>query len=753
MRKIEIDFNNIMSSYCAGVMFESNAAEICIKLSENLIAITDYFVFEFKKINGDTFITQKLFQENNVIKFKLPQVVTADESICCWLAGYKVSSLAEDTLIYKSEKINLNFSFGIKPDNEIPIEEKGFIQQIYEAIEAGRLKGDKGDVGPQGPQGPQGEQGPVGPPGPEGNIDDVQVDDVSVVQDKVAKIVMPIQATTVLSPVSWRDFVNGITKYNNGTTLYLENGEILQLDSDTLVYYNRLNDLLILYGGFRYNNVRYGYGYYKDRVFYTLLSKNDFDTIIENYLTKTDAANTYSTIEAVNAKQDKLTAGPGVSISENNVISIISGVSIKKLLEAPTPDNVADYETGIIYLYDSGRGEPEDNYYDEYIIIDRTEGQRDGFWEMIGTTSIDLTNYYTKSEADAKFVVSVAGKGLSSNDFTDVDKTKLNSLENYDDTELRQKISEIEMSKFPNATIIGQPTINNGQISGFSATNYLKFPFLVNFQNLPFEINFDITTGANVVTQENILDSDYGLAFAIRNSRFVIAISTNGTSWNLGEGVGTVIVEPNHSYRIKINWDGSRYVVAYSIDGGASYIDDIVIVANQAPYTKQMFIGVGENWEQVVNSFSGIVNLNYANLIIADKLVWQGMDDVGNATRLAIDVSNIDEAGKTRINKIVKSKEAVINDSESKEALDTLSLEDNTIYTALGIVNGFKIPNNFSGICQIDLTTGATAPTIDVTGLLCAGEFASTAIGANEVWKLIIENFQIVGAKFGERSV
>ncbi len=97
-------------------------------------------------------------------------------------------------------------------------------------------------------------------------------------------------------------------------------------------------------------------------------------------------------------------------------------------------------------------------------------------------------------------------------------------------TSAEEKIQDIELAKFPNVTIIGQPTINQGQISNFSASNYCQFPFVVNFQNKKFEIDFEFTTGADVSNQHNVLDSNFGLAFAVRSSKFVIALSTNGTN-------------------------------------------------------------------------------------------------------------------------------------------------------------------------------------------------------------------------------
>lgn len=248
--------------------------------------------------------------------------------------------------------------------------------------------------------------------------------------------------------------------------------------------------------------------------------------------------------------------------------------------------------------------------------------------------------------------------------------------------ELSEKVDELQLYKFPNATIIGNPTINNGQISGFNMDNYLKFPFLVDFKNKPFVINMEFTTGANVVNQENIFDSDYGLAFAIRNERFVVAISTNGSYWDLGEGVGTYTVLPNTSYRVKFAWDGATYSLAYSLDGGKIYTTDITMAGTSQPYPKQIYIGVGENAGTILNAFSGIINLNNASLVIDNILVWQGMDDVGLATRLAVDLDNVDAAGEKKIKEIAAEggfeTDLLYVDSISTKAADKIMVNSDT---------------------------------------------------------------------------
>lgn len=233
---------------------------------------------------------------------------------------------------------------------------------------------------------------------------------------------------------------------------------------------------------------------------------------------------------------------------------------------------------------------------------------------------------------------------------------------NYDReiSDINDRIDDLELFKFPNVTIIGTPTINHGQISGFSNSSYLKFPFMVDFRNHSFEIKMAFTTGSNVTNQENIFDSDFGLAFAIRSGKFVIAVSTNGTNWDLGEGVGTYSVQPNTTYYVRLGWDLTNYYLSYSLDGSA-FINDINKAGTAQPYPKQIFIGVGENFTTVVNHFTGTINLNHATLQIGYEIVWSGMDDAGLSTRADVSLSNIDEAGEAKIKSVAGSVDVQIN--------------------------------------------------------------------------------------------
>ena len=100
-------------------------------------------------------------------------------------------------------------------------------------------------------------------------------------------------------------------------------------------------------------------------------------------------------------KQDKLTAGDGITISPNGVISITNtstlGFQYKIVTALPSPPK-KDYEN-IIYLVPNPQG-ANGNIFTEYICINRNSTY---IWEQIGslTTDVNLDDYVTKTEFNA----------------------------------------------------------------------------------------------------------------------------------------------------------------------------------------------------------------------------------------------------------------------------------------------------------------------------------------------------------------
>lgn len=251
--------------------------------------------------------------------------------------------------------------------------------------------------------------------------------------------------------------------------------------------------------------------------------------------------------------------------------------------------------------------------------------------------------------------------------FEEYKTTNDNKNSEQDDSisELNDKIGELQLFKYPNVTIIGNDLqINEGQVEGFNSDNYMQFPFLVDLRNKDFEINMCFTPYM-IMGQHNIFDSDFGLAFAIRNRKFVVAVSNNGESWD-GEHESdsdfeidehktyyTRLIRQNDEIRLEVSTDGEFYDTVISFNADRFF----------TPFPKQIVIGKSFDGS---NSFDGTINLNNCSLKINNNVVWSGMDDAGLSTRLATDLSNIDEGGVDYINNMIDKKIGDIDELLSK---------------------------------------------------------------------------------------
>ncbi len=230
--------------------------------------------------------------------------------------------------------------------------------------------------------------------------------------------------------------------------------------------------------------------------------------------------------------------------------------------------------------------------------------------------------------------------------------TSTNPVENR---VITQKINEIELYKTPNLTIVGNPTITQGQVSDFAHNKYLQFPFALDLtEATSIGIVMNVTTGNDVTTQQNILNSYYGLALAVISSHFVLAISSNGSSWDIANSVaGTFDVEAETTYFLRLSWTGTDYVLEVSTDGGDTWSTDITVTSSTIPHETQVYIGASNNLYGAGTAypFGGSVNLNNWIINYNGRVFWVGMDDAGIATRANVDLSNLTEVGQNYVHR------------------------------------------------------------------------------------------------------
>lgn len=117
-----------------------------------------------------------------------------------------------------------------------------------------------------------------------------------------------------------------------------------------------------------------------------------------------------------------VTNGNGVSL--NGLMELIGTTGqLRTIVDTLPEENIS---TSTIYMVPKESGS-ENDIYIEYINVDGTpEG-----WEFIGSSAIDLSNYYTRDQVDqmmAGYVPAETGKGLSSNDYSDSDRALVESI-------------------------------------------------------------------------------------------------------------------------------------------------------------------------------------------------------------------------------------------------------------------------------------------------------------------------------------
>ena len=159
------------------------------------------------------------------------------------------------------------------------------------------------------------------------------------------------------------------------------------------------------------------------------LSTNDFTNELKdklNAVNENGEANVLNGIKTADGNEltitDKKITLPNFALKSD--ISSVYKVKGSKANKAEL-DDIVDKEVGDVYnLTDTGV-----NY-----VWTGTE------WDSL-SGNVDLTGYYTKTQADDKFVVKEAGKGLSNNNFTFMDKAKLGNIEMYAQV---NKIEEIQ---------------------------------------------------------------------------------------------------------------------------------------------------------------------------------------------------------------------------------------------------------------------------------------------------------------------
>lgn len=258
------------------------------------------------------------------------------------------------------------------------------------------------------------------PPTPTIPVEDVKVNGTSVVDNhKVANVIVPTnyvttntnQDITAQKRFKGSNNLSGTT-YTDGSIYYEHyhrlDGTPSEEDRQFMISFDRALEngghLLWACKGLDLSGCYYELSKYEDGGMFQLAVTDDIPDVssfvtntVDNLINYYKKSETYSQSEV------------------NSLIGAISTLNIQVVQVLPTQD----ISTTTIYLVPRQTAETS-NVYDEYIYVSNA-------WEKIGSTDIDLSNYYTKTESDGKYQTIIDSSHKLSSDLVD-DTNKTNKF-------------------------------------------------------------------------------------------------------------------------------------------------------------------------------------------------------------------------------------------------------------------------------------------------------------------------------------
>lgn len=164
---------------------------------------------------------------------------------------------------------------------------------------------------------------------------------------------------------------------------------------------------------------------------------------------------------------------------------------------------------------------------------------------------IDMDNYVEKE----------AGKGLSSNDFTNEAKNKLDDLENYDDTEIKNDISDLSDAVEDKVDKVAGKGLSTNDFTD-AAKN--KLDDLENYDdtNIRNDIS-ELESGKEDLGEEMTYDEYRKLVNPDPNKNYYISDMPVHETWLYGYDIDTTDENPDTRVSYPYDVDNARYEAAY----------------------------------------------------------------------------------------------------------------------------------------------------------------------------------------------
>ena len=264
-----------------------------------------------------------------------------------------------------------------------------------------------------------------------------------------------------------------------------------------------------------------------------------------------------------------------------------------------------------------------------YRFLRFTTSNDDGNYGSGGVNSFKIN--YIKQE----LVSSEEGTEDNHNSFIDTDKRLYNFVTN--------KRHYYKYGTEPNATVVGSPTIDDGVVSGFSASNYLVYPVAFTPDTQTWEKVFKYITGSTVTDgtiYSNGTVDKCGDSLFIYGSKPRFLIGYTASAWNV-DSTANYTLSPNTSYWFKISFTGTSYNVDVSTNG--TDYENIISVASSTVITANMSqLNIGQRLGYSSPLTSGSIDFSQSYIKINGKEWWHG------TKAIEIPASEIDNWGTTR---------------------------------------------------------------------------------------------------------
>ena len=191
-------------------------------------------------------------------------------------------------------------------------------------------------------------------------------------------------------------------------------------------------------------------------------------------------------------------------------------------------------------------------------------------------------------------------------------------------TEFIENICVKSDTLIPNTIVYGSPTISNGVVSNFSASNYLDIVNGKQDNNAEYVIKF--TTGSTTkTTTQSILTAQNFLTIEIASADAWTVLSYN---WETSTNATLFTATANTTYWIKILVNNKTKTISYSTDGTtytqvASFTDNAMDITNSYP------LRIGNHSSNALlyqRAFLGSVDLNETYINVNGKRFWDGTD-------------------------------------------------------------------------------------------------------------------------------